>query len=77
MILGGAVRVMAIGIAVGLLAAGFLTRALDSVLYGVGTLDALTFVSVPAVIGIVGIVAGAVPALRAARVDPLESMRAE
>jgi predicted permease len=77
MILGGAARVMAIGIAVGLLAAALLTRTLDSVLYGVAALDPLTFLTVPVLIGIVGLVAGAVPALRAARVDPLESMRAD
>ena len=77
MILGGAVRVLGIGIAAGLLAAVLLTRALDSILYGVGALDPLTFVTVPAVIALVGLVAGAVPAARAARIDPLESMRAE
>jgi putative ABC transport system permease protein len=77
MILSGAARVLGIGIGVGLLAAALLTRALDSVLYGVGALDPLTFAAVPAVIALVGIVAGAVPAARAARVDPLESMRAE
>jgi putative ABC transport system permease protein len=77
MILGGAARVLAIGVAVGLLAAALLTRALDSILYGVGALDPLTFAAVPAVIAVVGLLAGAVPAVRAARVDPLESMRAE
>jgi predicted permease len=77
MILAGAARVLAIGIGAGLFAAALLTRALDSILYGVGALDPLTFAAVPAVIAFVGIVAGAVPAARAARVDPLESMRAE
>lgn len=77
MILAGAARVLAIGIGAGLLAAALLTRTLDSILYGVGALDPLTFAAVPAVIALVGIVAGAVPAARAARVDPLESMRAE
>jgi putative ABC transport system permease protein len=50
---------------------------LDTLLYGVAALDPVTFVSVPAIIAIVGLVAGAVPAVRAARVDPLESMRAD
>ena len=54
-----------------------LTRTLDSLLYGVAALDPVTFALVPAIIGIVGLVAGAVPAVRAARVDPLESMRAD
>ena len=77
MILGSATRVLAIGIAVGLLAAALLTRALDSLLYGVAALDPVTFIAVPAIIAIVGLVAGAVPAVRAARVDPLDSMRAD
>jgi ABC-type antimicrobial peptide transport system permease subunit len=77
MILAGAARVLAAGIVIGLLTAVLLTRALESVLYGVAPLDPLTFVAVPALIAIVGMVAGAVPALRAARIDPLKSMRAE
>jgi ABC-type antimicrobial peptide transport system permease subunit len=77
MVLGGAIRVLAIGIAAGVLAAALLTRALESMLYGVSALDPITFAAVPALIALVGIIAGAVPAARAARVDPLESMRAE
>ena len=77
MILGGVARVLAIGILVGLVAAAIVTRTLDSLLYGVAALDPLTFVAVPAIIASVGLVAGAVPAVRAARVDPLESMRAD
>jgi len=77
MILGGVTRVLAIGIGIGLLAAALLTRTLDTLLYGVAALDPLTFVAVPAIIAVVGLVAGAVPAVRAARVDPLESMRAD
>lgn len=77
MILSGAGRVLAIGIVLGILTAALLTRTLDSVLYGVGALDLFTFVIVTAIIAVVGLVAGAVPAMRAARIDPLESMRAE
>jgi len=46
---------------VGLTAAAVVTRSLDSLLYGVAALDPLTFVAVPAIIALVGLVAGAVP----------------
>ena len=77
MVLGGATPLMTIGIAAGHLTAVLLTRALASMLYGIGALDPVTFIAVPMVIGLVGLPAGAVAALRAARVDPLDSMRAE
>jgi ABC-type antimicrobial peptide transport system permease subunit len=77
MILSGAFGVIVVGIGVGLLVAALATRALGSILFGVGALDPATFVAVPAIIAVVGLVAGAVPAARAARVDPMESMRAE
>ena len=57
--------------------AALLTRVLESILYGVGALDPVTYFMVPAVIAMVGLLAGAVPAVRAARVDPMESMRAD
>jgi putative ABC transport system permease protein len=70
-------RVVVAGIVVGLGAAVALTGVLQSMLYGVGTHDPVTFVAVPALIVVVALVAGAVPALRATRVDPLISMRSE
>lgn len=70
-------RVVATGVVAGLVAAALLTTVLRSILYGVGTHDPLTLVAVPALIGVVGLIAAAVPAHRATRVDPLVSMRAE
>jgi putative ABC transport system permease protein len=77
MILSGSARVLVVGIVVGIGAALLLTRALGTLLYGIAALDPVTFVVVPVIIGAVGLVAGAIPAARAARVDPLESMRAD
>lgn len=77
MVLAGAARVMAVGVGVGLVAAALVARALDSMLYGIGGLDPVTFIAVPVVIGLAGMLAGAVPALRAARVDPASSMRVD
>jgi len=54
-----------------------LTRVLKAMLYGVGARDPSTFAVVAGLIALVAFVASAVPALRAARVDPLQAMRTE
>jgi ABC-type antimicrobial peptide transport system permease subunit len=66
-----------IGIGVGLLAALFLTRLLEGMLYEVEPRDPRTFVFVTLVFAGIALVASGVPALRAAKVDPLEALRAE
>lgn len=67
----------AAGIPVGLVAAFWLTRYVSGLLFGVGGLDPLTFGVVPLVLMAVAAVASYVPARRAARVDPVVTMRAE
>jgi ABC-type antimicrobial peptide transport system permease subunit len=69
--------VAALGLLVGIAAAVGASRLITSVLYGVGALDVVTFVSVPMVIGVVAFMAGAIPAWRATRIDPLIAMRSE
>lgn len=71
------VRLALIGVTVGLAGALILTRVLSRLLYGVQATDPLTFIAVPLVLGAVAVVATWIPALRAARVDPLISMRAD
>jgi putative ABC transport system permease protein len=46
-------------------------------LFGVPPQDPVTFIAVAALVSLVGLGACALPALRAARVDPLVAMRAE
>jgi predicted permease len=75
MVIGDAARVIGAALVVGLGAALLATRAMAAVLYGVTTHDAITFVAAPLLIGLVALIAGAVPALRAARTDPLIAMR--
>jgi len=65
------------GIGVGLIGAVLLSRLLAGLLYGVGTHDPLTFVTVPVVLGTVALVASLVPAWRAARVDPVIALRTD
>jgi putative ABC transport system permease protein len=67
----------AIGIALGLGAAGAGTRYLQSILYGVTPLHAGTFVVVALAFSALSAVACAVPARRATRVDPIQALRAE
>jgi putative ABC transport system permease protein len=70
-------RVISAGVAIGLLAAGLLGRTIASVLFGVQPVDPVTYVAVAALLGVTAIVATAVPAMRAARVDPVVAFRSE
>ena len=66
-----------IGIALGFVAALALTPMMSSQLYGVGTTDPATLAGVPVLLLAVAIVACAVPARRAMRVDPATALRYE
>ena len=77
MVLGQTMRLAVVGIGVGLVAALALNRVMNSVLFGVQSTDPLTFVIVCVLLAAVAAVAGFLPARRAARVDPLEALRAD
>ncbi|MFW6201786.1 MAG: ABC transporter permease, partial [Gemmatimonadota bacterium] len=72
---GGAAVV--IGVAVGLVAAFLLTRALSGMLYGVSPTDPVTYVLLTALMLLIAGAALWLPAARAARVLPVEALRAE
>ncbi|HVQ17231.1 MAG TPA: FtsX-like permease family protein, partial [Vicinamibacterales bacterium] len=72
-----ALTITCAGLAVGLLAAFFLSQSLSTLLYGISTRDALSFMVVPLVLIVVSIVACAAPAWRATRIDPLVALRTE
>uniref|UniRef100_Q01TA0 Permease n=1 Tax=Solibacter usitatus (strain Ellin6076) TaxID=234267 RepID=Q01TA0_SOLUE len=65
------------GISAGLFAAYGLTRLMASLLYDVKPTDPWTFLAVAAVVIATALIASALPALRAARVDPLTALRYE
>ncbi len=75
MVVGQGVRVVGVGIIVGLGVALVATRALSSLLYGVAPVDGVTFAATALAMAAVGWLASYVPARRASRVDPLQSMR--
>jgi predicted permease len=77
MVLREGVSLAGVGIVVGVLAALVSTRALSGLLYGVTTLDPLTFGAVPVGLIVVALLASYLPARRATRVDPTTALRAD
>ncbi|HEY4905922.1 MAG TPA: ABC transporter permease [Candidatus Acidoferrum sp.] len=77
MIVGQGMRLAAIALGLGLIAAMAVARLFTAFLYGVRTDDVATFVSVPVLLGIVVLTASWIPARRAARVDPMVALRWE
>jgi putative ABC transport system permease protein len=75
-VVGRGVAISAAGLAAGALAAVGLTRLLVSLLFETRPLDPLTFAAVAVVLLFVALVASYLPARRAARISPMESMRA-
>jgi len=75
MIIRQGLRLAAIGIALGVVAAAFASSLLSPLLYGVGAGDVPTFVAVAALMVIVAALACYLPARRAGRVDPAEILR--
>jgi hypothetical protein len=69
------IRVVAIGIAVGVAVAFAATRALGSLLFGVAALDVVTFAGMAGAMVGVGLLSSYLPARRASNVDPLVSLR--
>jgi predicted permease len=65
----------AIGLSIGVMTGWAATRAMSSVLYGVSANDLATFGAVTTLLGMVSLVACVVPAVRAARVDPMIVLR--
>ena len=72
----GAALVVAGGV-IGVFAAAASSRVLESLLYGVSAEDPLTFVAALLVVAAVALVACSLPARRAARVDPMKTLRFE
>lgn len=75
LLLGQGVRLLGLGLIIGLAAALAGTRYIEAQLFGVTATDPLTFAAGGVVLAIAGLAACAIPALRAMRVDPISALR--
>ena len=77
LVVGEGVRLAVVGAAIGLTTAFFVTRFLQSQLYGVAPTDPATFAGAGVLQVAVAMLAAWIPARRAAKVDPMMALRCE
>jgi putative ABC transport system permease protein len=70
-------RLVLVGLGIGLATAFAATRVLSSVLYGVKATDLLTFAGVSLLLAGVAVLASYLPVCRAAKINPIEALRCE
>jgi putative ABC transport system permease protein len=76
-VVGEGVSLILIGLAFGLAGAVAISRMLASLLFGITATDGVSFAVVAGLLLVVGLVASAIPAFRASRIDPLEALRVD
>ncbi|HEY3205303.1 MAG TPA: FtsX-like permease family protein, partial [Thermoanaerobaculia bacterium] len=76
-VLGGGLRLTGVGIGIGIVAAFPLSRALSSLLYDVRPIDLPTYAAVALLLAATALAACYLPARRAARLDPMTTLRTE
>src|SRR5438067_1159258 len=77
LVLGKGISLIAIGLTAGLIGAFAASRALNSLLYGVGALDAAALLAALITLAVVAFIACYLPARRASMVNPIEALRTE
>jgi putative ABC transport system permease protein len=77
MVLGGALRIVSGGIVIGLPAAWLLSRLIGRLVFGITPTDPMTIASAVVMLVIVGLAAAAMPARRAARLNPVTAIHVE
>jgi len=76
-VLGQTLRLAVIGLVIGTVGAALLARGATALLFGITPGDPLTFVAMIAILTLVTVVAGYMPARRASRIEPMVALRAE
>jgi putative ABC transport system permease protein len=77
LVVGKGLILTVIGIGIGLVGAWGITRVMQTLLFGISATDWLTFTTVAVLLIVVGLLATAIPARRATKVDPLVALRYE
>ncbi len=77
LVIGSGLRSVGVGVALGLIASWMLAPLVRSLLFGVTTDDASTYIAAATALCILGMLASVIPAMRAARVDPVVALRSE
>ena len=77
LVVGGGMKLTALGVAIGITGVFALTSVLKSLLYGVEAFDLLTLGAVAVLLGAIALLACLLPARRASGLDPMHALRAE
>ena len=77
MLTASGMKLVLIGAGIGMVLSLAVTRVLSGLLFGIGTLDPVTFLVVPVLFASVGVVAAYLPARRASKVDPVVALRTD
>jgi len=74
-VIGKTLRLALIGVGVGIIASLVLARLIAALLFQTAPTDPLTFVGMVAILGMVALLAGYLPARRASKIDPMVALR--
>jgi putative ABC transport system permease protein len=77
LVLGRGLVLVAVGVGVGIAVALSVSHVVAKLLFGVSPVDPVTFIGVPALLGLMALLASYIPALRATRIDPAIALRGD